>query len=365
MRKPLRVGVVGCGRVAAYRHLPALTRLPGAEVVALADQDPTRLRVVADQFRVRNRHSDVRTLLDKTEVDVIAVCVPVEFHAEVALAALDAEKHVFIEKPLAVNLDEADRLRERAMQSKSKILMGFNFRWHRLIRQARELLRQEAVGQVETVRAVFASAHETPSEWQKRRSSGGGALFDQAIHLFDLWRFLLATEVEEVFATSRSGPWEDETATITARLTNGVLATATCSERSGENNEVEIYGRRGRLQVSCYRFDGLVYSPQGSIPGNGRARVEAFLRTLKELPGSFAQLRYGGDVLASYREQWRHFLGAISDDVNVDCTLDDGRRALEIVLAAMASASTGKAIRVSQAPRHVTPVACQEKLSQL
>ena len=120
---------------------------------------------------------------------------------------------------------------------------------------------------METVRTVFASAHETPSEWQKRRSSGGGALFDQAIHLFDLWRFLLDTEVEEVFATSRSGPWDDETATVTARLTNGALASATCSERTGENNEVEIYGRRGRLQVSCYRFDGLAIFSVGQYSG--------------------------------------------------------------------------------------------------
>ncbi len=364
MRKPLRVGVVGCGRAAASRHLPALTRLPGAEVVALADQDQTRLRAVADQFRVPNRYPDVRTLLDATKVDVIAVCVPVEFHAEVALAAIDAEKHVFIEKPLAVDLDEADRIHERARQSTSKVLMGFNFRWHRLVRQARELLRQGAVGQVEMVRSVFASAHETPSEWQTRRCSGGGAIFDQAIHLFDLWRFLLDSEVEEVFATSRSGPWVDETVAVSARLTNGVLATATCSERTGENNELEIYGRRGRLQVSCYRFDGLVYSPQGSIPGNGRARLEELTRTLKELPGSLAQLRYGGDVLASYREEWRHFLGAICDDGPVDCTVDDGRRALEIVFAAMASASSGHAVRVAQGPRQVTPVATIYKQSE-
>ena len=364
LQKLLRVGVIGCGRVAAYRHLPALTRLPGAEVVAVADQDPTRLTNVANQFRVPNRHPDVRALLNSTPVDVIAVCVPVEFHAEVALAALDAEKHLFIEKPLVADLDEADRIRERAMQARSKILMGFNFRRHRLIRQARDLLRQGVVGQVEIVRSVFASAHENPSEWQKHRSSGGGALFDQAIHLFDQWRFLLDSEVEEVFATSQSASWEDETVTVTARLTNGVLATAACSERTGENNEVEIHGRRGLLQVSCYRFDGLVYSQTGSIPGSARARLEACARMLKELPGSLAQLRYGGDVMASYREEWRHFLGAIRDDSPVECTLEDGRRALEIVFAAMASASSGQAVRVAQAPRRVTPVSSGRQQSE-
>ncbi len=356
MRNPLRIGVIGCGRVTALRHLPALSRLDDAAVVALADTDAACLKQVADRFHITNRYPDVRDLLKDAMVDVIAVCVPVQFHADIALAALDAGKHVFIEKPLTVTLEEADRVRDRARQVNRKVLVGFNFRWHRLIRQARGLLQQGVVEQVETIRTVFTSAHEAPSLWQLHRVSGGGAFFDQAIHVFDLWRFLLETEVEEVFAISRSGPWEDETVTVTARLTNGVLATATCSERTGENNEVEVYGRRGRVQVSCYRFDGLEYFPQGSIPGNGRGRVEAFLRTVKELPGSLVRLRYGGDVLASYREEWRHFLGAIRHDGPLDSTVDDGRRALEIVFAAMASASSGQPVIVAQAPRQVTPI---------
>lgn len=358
-KNPLRVGVIGCGRVTALRHLPALSRLDGAEVVALADTDAARLEQIADRFHITNRYPDVRALLKGTMVDVIAICAPVQFHAEIALAALGAEKHVFIEKPLTTTLEEADRIRDRAKQVDRKVLMGFNFRWHRLIRQARTLLQRGAVGQVEAIRTVFASAHEAPSRWQLRRASGGGSLFDQAIHVFDLWRFLLETEVECVFAVSRSGPWEDETVTVTARLTNGVLATATCSERTGENNEVEVYGRGGRLQVACYRFDGLEYFPQGSIPGNGRARVDAFLRTVKELPGSLVRLRHGGDVLASYREQWRHFLGAIRHDGPLDCTVDDGRRALEVVFAAMASASRGQPIIVAQAPHQVTPISAE------
>lgn len=358
-QNPLRVGVIGCGRVTALRHLPALSRLDGAEVVALADTDAARLEQIADRFHITNRYPDVRALLKGAMVDVIAICAPVQFHAEIALAALGAEKHVFIEKPLTTTLEEADRIRDRAKQVDRKVLMGFNFRWHRLIRQARTLLQRGAVGQVEAIRTVFASAHEAPSRWQLHRASGGGALFDQAIHVFDLWRFLLESEVEEVFATSRSGPWEDETVTVTARLTNGVLATATCSERTGENNEVEVYGRGGRLQVSCYRFDGLEYFPQGSIPGNGRARVNAFLRTVKELPGSLVRLRHGGDVLASYREQWRHFLGAIRHDGPLDCTVDDGRRALEVVFAAMASASRGQPVIVAQAPHQVTPISAE------
>ena len=356
MRTPLRVGVIGGGRVTALRHLPALSRLHDVEVVALADVDRTRLKQVADQFCVPHRFPDVRTLLDNVTVDIIAVCVPVQLHADVALAALDAGKHVFIEKPLAAAIDEADRIAARAWQANRKVLVGFNFRWHRLVQQARSLIRNGAVGEVEAVRAVFASAHDAPAEWQMTRSTGGGALFDQALHLFDLWRFLLDDEVEEVSAMSRAGPWEDETVTVTARMAKGTLATALCSERTGEDNEIEVYGRRGRVRVSCYRFDGLEYVPQGHISGSGRARIEAAIRTVKEFPGTLNRLRHGGDVLESYFEEWRHFCDVIRRDSAPDCSVEDGRRAMQVVFAAMASASWGQPVSVADAPPHVTPV---------
>ena len=324
--------------------------------MAAADPDPHRLAAVADRFHIPQLYPDVRTMLDKIELDVIAVIAPVQSHAEIALAALDAGKHVFIEKPLAVTIEEADQIQERARRANCKVLVGFNFRYHRLIQQARALLQRRALGPVEIIRSVFASVHEEPAHWQTRRDSGGGALFDQAIHLFDLWRFLMESEVEEVFALSRSGLRDDEAVAITAKLANGVLATATCSERSGENNEIEIYGRGGRVHVSCYRFDGLEFFSKGSIPGNGRARVAAFARIFKELPGTLAQFRKGGDVLASYGEQWRLFLGAISNDEPVSCTVEDGRRAMEIVFAAMASASSGQPVKVANAPHQVTPL---------
>ena len=343
----LKVGLIGCGRVTAARHLPALQRLPNVKVVALADNDLVRLRQVAGQFHIRHCYTDVHALLENSAVDIVGVCVPANFHVEVALAAIAAGKHVFIEKPLTLTLEDADRLITCSQHVSSKIMVGFNFRWHRLIRKARKLLQREAVGEVETIRTILVSYHEAPPEWRKQRTLGGGAFFEQAVHLFDLWRFLLQSEVEEVFATSRSGPWDDETIAVSARLTNGVLATALCSERTGENNEVEVYGRLGRFRVSCYRFDGLEYDSQTSVPGNGRARVREFLQTIKELPRGLLQMRRGGDFLASYDAEWNHFLNAIRHDTPVECTLEDGRRALQIVLAAIGSATLGRPVPIT------------------
>ncbi|HYM09122.1 MAG TPA: Gfo/Idh/MocA family oxidoreductase, partial [Bryobacterales bacterium] len=93
-RVPLRVGFVGCGRVTQSLHLPALQRLPIAEVVAAADADSACLQRTADRYRIAKRYADAQALIADPAVDVVAVCVPPRFHAEIALAALDAGKHV-------------------------------------------------------------------------------------------------------------------------------------------------------------------------------------------------------------------------------------------------------------------------------
>ncbi|MBI3300777.1 MAG: Gfo/Idh/MocA family oxidoreductase [Deltaproteobacteria bacterium] len=358
--KTLKLGVIGCGRVAETRHLPALQTLPDVEVVAVADISPDRLRWVADRFHIKARYPDGLALLDNSAIEAVAVCVPTQFHVEVALAALDTGKHLFIEKPLALSLDESDRLIERAKQSSNKVMLGFNMRWHRLLRQARQIIQEGTLGSLKLMCTTFTSGTRyrgNVPEWRKQRMLGGGVLIEQAVHHFDLWRFLLQSEVEEVFATSHCGQWEDETATVTARMANGVLVAAMFSEGTSDNNEVEVYGQAGRLRVSCYRFDGLEFSSAASVPGAIRTRLHRTAQALKALPLAVSQMRRGGDYIASYRAEWRHFLDCVQHDTPVECTLDDGRCALQVVLAALESASLRQPVNVSQGPREITPMA--------
>jgi myo-inositol 2-dehydrogenase/D-chiro-inositol 1-dehydrogenase len=346
----VKLGVIGCGRATETLHLPALEHLPNAEVVAVADIDPGRLQRVADRFRIQHRHTNFLSLLDDPAVEVVAVCVPPQFHVEVALAALDAGKHLLIEKPLALCLDDADRLIKRATQSTTKVTVGFNLRWHRLLREAREIIQRGTLGPIELVRTVLTSGirhRQSIPEWRNRRLSGGGVLFELGVHHFDLWRFLLQSEVEEIFATARSGQSDDESANVTARMANGVLVTSMFSERTSDNGEVEIYGQAGRLHVSCYRFDGLEYFSPSNLPGDVRTRLRKIVHTLKELPQGVLRMRQGGDFIASYRAEWRHFIDCIQQGIPPECTLEDGRRALEVALAAVGSASLGQPVKVA------------------
>lgn len=355
--RKVRLGLIGCGNVAENRHLPALQSLKNAKVVAVADTQPDRLKRVASKFHIEKSHMDYRVLLIDPEVEAVAVCVPPHSHVKIGLAALDAGKHLFLEKPLALSLDECNRLIERAKGSPLKTMVGFNQRWHRLIRQARRLIEEGRLGPLNLVNSIVTSrVHGNEPEWLRRRELGGGVLIEYAVHTFDLWRFLFQSDIEKVFALSSSGEWEDETATVTAQMANGMLAMAAFSKGTAENNTMEIYGKKGGLHISRYRFDGLQYFPPSRIPGGLRTRLHSLVHTFKELPQATAMIGQGGDFVASYQAQWRHFLQAIQKDTPVECTLDDGRRALQIALAAIASTSLGRSIEVSQAPRKIIPV---------
>jgi predicted dehydrogenase len=345
--KTVRVGVVGCGRVTETRHLAALRSVRGVEASALADVDEARLSKVAEQYGVTRRYADWRGLLCDEHVDAVAVCVPPALHAEVALAALDARKHVFVEKPLALTLEECDLLDAAAARAEGlKVAVGFNMRFHRLVREARDILSRGELGRVKLVRTVFASglrARPEYPEWRRRRESGGGAVFELGTHHFDLLRFMTGQEAREVYASSDE---TDETSVVTMKTDGGAQVVTALSEGTCEGHELEFYGERGWLRVSCYRADGIERLDAGRYAGSVRARLDNVARTLRALPRVISQARRGGDYVNSYAEEWRNFAESVRGRAPVSATLEDGRRALEVALAAAESGRRGRAVKL-------------------
>jgi predicted dehydrogenase len=355
----LRIGVVGCGRVTKDLHLPALRRLPEVGVGALADVDPERLEAVATQFGIAHRHTDYRALLDDPSIEAVAVCVPAQFHTEVALAALDAGKHILVEKPLALSLEDCTRVAERSTQAGRKAAMGLNLRFHPFVQHAREMIMGGSLGSVDSMRTVWTSGYQfraTTPAWRTSRATGGGALLEIGIHHFDLWRYVLQSEVTEVFAVERVDAAAEVTVLVTAKMANGVMVSSLMSDRTSDSNELEIFGEAGRLRADLYRFDGLESYPSTGYAAGLRARLGQIVAQLPEnllrLPWA---MREGGIFRASYLAEWQHFVDAIRRDTPLTCTLEDGRRALQVALSIMQSAATGNAVRVADAPSHIIP----------
>ena len=340
------VGIVGCGAIASIAHLPALRGL-GVPIVGAADLDASRREAVAARFSIERRYASFDELVADPAVDVVAVCVPPQAHVEVALAALAAGKHVLVEKPVALDLEEAERLRAATAESGRLVAVGFNSRFHRRVRAARDLLAAGALGRLELARTIMSNPPPDPGlGWRSSPGLGGGVLADLASHHLDLWRFF-AGEIAEVTTLAAAEEAGEVAAAIAGRSADGALLSSTFSQRTVTAHEVELLGTKGRLALSLYRFAPVRVEPVSSGPGGLRDRAGDSAATLRALPGALAVARRGGDFLESYRLEWEHFLAAIAGETQLESTLDDGIRALELLLAAAESARTGRTVKVT------------------
>ncbi|RJP77134.1 MAG: gfo/Idh/MocA family oxidoreductase [Desulfobacteraceae bacterium] len=347
----IRLGIIGCGRVAQERHLPALQQISDIQVTAVADVDKTRLNKLADQYKIQKRYHDYRYLLDLPDIDAVGVLTPTGSHLEIGLATLDAGKHMLLEKPLALNLAECDQLIAKSKESAScKVVVGFNNRWHRLVQQAGEFIQTGALGTIKAVNSVYTHSRsgDNAPDWHRKLSIGGGVSFNEAVHHFDLWHYLTGSRVEEIFSFSNdSSYYEDETHVTTARLSGGILATGIFTFKTSPTSEMEIYGDLGRLHLSLYKFDGLEFFPHTAYPGDIVDRLKKMVGTIGKLPQAIPNMRRGGDFTATFHGLWNHFVQCVTTDLPSECTPEDGKRALKVSLGAVKSIGTGQPVRLS------------------
>lgn len=347
MNARLTVGVVGCGH-AAEMHLRALAHVPRFRVAALADEDPAAAGRLAMNVAGAVVMADATALL-AAPVDVVAILTPPASHAALAEAALAAGKDVVVERPLACAAADADRLAAQARNAGRRVLMAHNFRHHRHVEALRTALAAGRLGRVQALRTVGTSTHERGrrfAAYRRWRTLGGGTLLDFGVAHFDLWRFLLRDEVAEVTAFSRDDDGDDVTATVSGRMRSGALVSSLFGNRAAEEHAIEIFGEAGRAAAALYRTDGVRFGTSGTFAGALASRLDGAIGALAVAPRALADYRLGGVYLASYVSLWDAVARTLGDGVPAVATLDDGRRALAIALAALHSAREGRSIRV-------------------
>jgi predicted dehydrogenase len=335
--KPVQLALIGCGEVTRAKHLPALTRVRETKVVAVCDLDKDRARNAAETFGVSRQCCDANEIFAMPDVDAVGICTDPGSHADLAIAAVRAGKHILVEKPLALTPSDCTRMIKEANAGGVIAMTGFHMRFHRLIRQAREIIREGRLGAIESVRVVWHSPRgdEGIPEWKTKRNRGGGAIVELGVHHFDLIRFLLETEYDEVHALHHDGIRHDEAAVFMARMKNGALVSGELSERSPHQIEIVVSGPKGMLRLDCQRFDGLEMRKPNEPPGDPTVRLRSFVNRARSLPVGLITMRRGGDYRISYEGAWRHFGKCVRDGARPEVTLEDGLRAVEAVCAAL------------------------------
>ena len=337
----LRVGLLGCGRIARVFHLPILAGLPGVKLAAVADPDPAARARAGAGAPGAVVVADWREVVADPRVDAIVVCLPSGMHAEAAGAAFAAGHAVYLEKPIATDLEDG-RAILRAWRSSGAVGMaGFDQRFEPAIRALRNAARAGTAGPVTGLRLAMGSGRRDAPAWKRSRATGGGVLLDLGSHLVDLARFVLAEEVRTVAAVTASALTEDDTAAIALTMESGRLAQAWVTLAGITESRVEVVGQAGMLVADRYAgtVELLPLEPAWSRPARARrglARLGREARALLEVAQPL-------DLGVTYRGALAAFVEAARARRSSPPDLADGFRSLAVVLAAEESARTGRA----------------------
>jgi predicted dehydrogenase len=333
-----RVAVLGAGRIARMFHLRVLADL-GADVVAVADPDPEATAAATDRFPGVATHRDWREAVDRDDVDAVVVCLPSGLHGDAARAALAAGRHVYVEKPLGLDLADADRTLAAWRATDRVGMVGLNFRFQPLVRDARRRVAAGQLGALVAVRTTVSSAPRELPAWKLDRATGGGALLDLAVHHLDLVPFVLDDPVASVAATCRSVRSVDDTVTLSLTTRGGVPVQVLASASTRQNDRLELFGDHQVLTVDRYGSDRVEVLPvqQG---GDRRARAEA---AREELARS---VRRTTSTLApsderSFRAALGAFLRGCATGVAPAPSIADGRTVAAVTDAARRSIEAG------------------------
>lgn len=207
MREKLRCAVIGAGAI-GVEHLNSLLHCPRAATVAIAELNPQRLREAAERFHIPRTFSNYRELLEQPDIDAVTIAVPTYLHASFAIDALEARKHVLLEKPMALNAREAAKIVVAAQKHRRTVMVAKNFRFDRHTQTARAAIQRGDLGEIYHVRAFSHRNSGIPrigSWFTQKQYAGGGCMADSGALLLDAAFHLVGDfDVVSVTATTHA-----------------------------------------------------------------------------------------------------------------------------------------------------------------
>mgnify|MGYP001444607724 CR=1 FL=1 len=323
-----RVGVLGLGAIAQVGHLPILTRLPGVRVVAVYDIDRAKATAIASRFGGPRVHRSDVDLVRDDEIDAVIVCTPSHLHESQALAALEAGKHVLVEKPLALDATGVERLATAAERAGRTLMVSMNNRFRPDTEAFVPFVRSGELGELFYVRAGWLNRKvrvARPTWRHSRETAGGGALMDLGVQILDLALWCLGyPRPRRVLAHTHRAPGltVEDSATLMIELEGGsVLSTEVTWSLLGRKDRhyLHVLGSRGAASVSPLTVFKEV--EQGLID------------VTPQLPEN-----QGNVFTASYHHQLRHFVDAARAGAPLPPPREQARL-MELIASAYTSAA--------------------------
>jgi predicted dehydrogenase len=338
----LKVGVIGCGSIAQYRHLPEYEANPYVQIVAVCDSNKKRAKEVANKYGV-NMYTDYNELINCEELDAVSVCTPNDLHASISIVALQSGIHVLCEKPMATSKKDAEMMIEAAEKSGKKLMIGHNQRFVTSHQKAKQLIENGEIGKIYSFRTAFG--HSGPENWSvdgkeswffKKDEAFLGAMGDLGVHKADLIRYILNEEITEVGAfvetSAKTFSNVDDCAVCMLKSESGIIGTlaASWSYVSKEDNSTIIYGEKATLRLE----DDPTYSLILQYKNGEVVKYE-----LDKIQSNAAVGQSNSHVI-------EQFVESILSDKEPLINGVEGMKSLEVILAAIQSSETKQIVTI-------------------
>ncbi|MDR6437992.1 putative dehydrogenase [Paenarthrobacter nicotinovorans] len=369
---PLGVAAIGYAFMGkahsnAWRNVASFFDVPAFEQKVLVGRDADAVAEAAAKYGWAESATDWRSVIERDDIHIIDICAPGWMHAEIAIAALEAGKHVLVEKPLANTLGEAELMTAAAAKARSRgvqSMIGFNYRRVPALALARELIAEGRLGTIRHIRAAYLQDWLTdpasPMSWRLRKeTAGSGALGDIASHAIDQILYLLGDDVTEVSGRLRTfvdqrrgaeGPEDvtvDDAAWVNLSLASGAIASVEASRvATGQKNSLrlEIYGSLGALTFDLENLNELNFMDT-TVP----VREQGFRRILVNEPEHpyLGAWWPQGHIIGwehTFTHQIRDFLTAIAAGESPSPSFEEGLNVQHILAAVEESAAANSSL---------------------
>ena len=351
-----KVALLGAGFIADI-HLESYSRfVPEVEVTAIFSRSAARAERVAGHWGIPQWFTDVEQLIAEADCEVVDICLPNVLHHRATLAAARAGKHVIVEKPLCMTLDEADEMIAVCREQGRKLMYAEELCFAPKYERVRRLVDEGAIGNVYMLKQL--EKHSGPhSDWfWDVEQSGGGVLMDMGCHAFAWFRWMLGGNpgVKSVWATMDTVRHRDRTAgednaVCVVEFDGGVIGLAEdgWAKPGGMDDRIEVYGTRGVSFADLFRGNSAVtYSEDGyGYAAEKAGSTQGWTYTM------FEEVFNQG-----YPHELKHFIDCVRHDRTPLVTGEDGRAVLEMICAAYASARSGAKVALPFHPTMTKPI---------
>jgi predicted dehydrogenase len=324
----MKIGIVSFAHMHAHSYASCLLELDGVELFGIADENEERGREAAEKYQTQYYKNYQDLLLEN--IDGVIVCTENVKHLEVTIAAAEAKKHVLCEKPLATTVEDAWKMIEVCDQNGVKLQTAFPVRYNAPVKRFKQMIDDGEFGRIVAIRGT--NRGQNPGGWfVDQEESGGGAVLDHTVHVVDLMRWFMNSEVREVYAeidTRFSDIPIDDCGLLTLEFDNGVFAShdpswSRCkSFPTWGDVTLEVIGTKGTTRIDAFAQHLMLYSDKNN---------------------KVSQEFWGNDMDLGLIED---FVQCIKEDRAPSISGYDGLKAMEVALAAYQSAKLREPVKL-------------------